>query len=280
MSRWKSSGLFPQCDLGNTMWQRGKKEDVRKNKARSGIKRARRLSTLDFIFYTGGERKNVKEGRKKRREKCAIESKKATRRDGRGRLYGPMGDARKTRWERRAPVFRGGWKNICIHPRPFLSLSPLSAARFFDIGSGVSIFQSFASRSDFRTEPLLFPPCIQSPIPFPLLPLPPLLSLLVRQFSYPPLPASLCLSSLSSSHEGDSHPLFSSRRRNVHQKIWILRRIVYDSVSRTFCHCARMTRGQREKLRAVLNECEKKRRDGDGDGRNLHWCNETAFARI
>jgi len=31
-----------------------------------------------------------------------------------------------------------------------------------------------------------------------------------------------------------------------------------------------MTRGQRKKLRAVLNECEKKRRSGDDDGRNLH----------
>lgn len=103
-----------------------------------------------------------------------------------------MGETRKTRREREAPVFRGGWKNICIHPRPSLP-SPISA-RFLDIGSGVSIFRSFASRSDFRTEPLLFPPCIQSPIPFPLFPLPCPLSLLVRQFPYPPLPPSLSLS--------------------------------------------------------------------------------------
>lgn len=263
------------------MWQRGKKEDVRKNKARSDIKRARRLSTLDFIFYTGSERKREE---KKRREKYAIESKKVTRRKGRGRLYGSKGDARKTRWEKRAPVFRGGWKNICIHPRPSLSpppRSPLSAARFFDIGSGVSIFRSFASRSDFRASAFSSLHSIPYPFPSPSR-LFPFISARAPSFSYPPLPASLCLSSLSSSRKDDSHPLalFSSRWRNVHQKIWILRRIVYDSVSRTFCHCARMTRGQREKLRAVLNECEKKGRDGDGDGRNLHWCTETAFARI
>lgn len=40
----------------------------------------------------------------------------------RGRLYGSVRDARKTRREREAPVFRGGWKNICIHPRPSLPL--------------------------------------------------------------------------------------------------------------------------------------------------------------
>lgn len=41
-------------------------------------------------------------------------------------------------------------------PRPPSALppsspSPISAARFFDIGSGVSIFRSFASRSDFHS---------------------------------------------------------------------------------------------------------------------------------
>lgn len=40
-----------------------------------------------------------------------------------------------------------------------------------------------------------------------------------------------------------------------------------------------MMRGQREKLRAVPNECEKKRRDGDGDGRNLHLCTEALRSR-
>jgi len=96
---------------------------------------------------------------------------------------------------------------------PCLGIVPpsISAARFLDIGSDVSIFWSFASRSDFRTESLLFPPCIQSPILFPLFPLPSPLSLLARQFPYPSLPSSLCLSfslfSLSSSHEDNSHPL-------------------------------------------------------------------------
>lgn len=71
-----------QCDRGGG----DKKEDARKNKARSDIKRAPRLSTPDFIFYTRGERKKGEREKKKgRREKCAIERKKATRRKGRGR---------------------------------------------------------------------------------------------------------------------------------------------------------------------------------------------------
>lgn len=106
------------------------------------------------------------------------------------------------------PRFSVGAGKIFAYP---LDLPPpISAARFLDIGSGVSIFRSFASRSDFRTESLLFPPLHSIPYPF--------LSLL-SPFSFisgcAPVSLSfssalsLCLSlfSLSSFHENDSHPL-------------------------------------------------------------------------
>lgn len=260
--------------------RRSKKEDMRGNKARSDIKGAWRLSTLAFIFYTRGKRKNEREEEKTAWKAYDRKQKKSDKKE-------KVGDGYTDRWERRAkdgvgkgrPRFSVGVGKIFAYT-PDLP-SPISAARFLDIGSGISIFRSFASRSDFRTEPLLFPPCIQSPIPFPPFP-----SFLLYLYSRASVSLSFSFSfSLSLFLSPFLLPRFSSSRssrrwRNVHQKIWILRRIVYDSVSPTFRHCARMTRGQRKKLRAVLNECEKKRRDGDDDGRNLHWCTETAFARI
>lgn len=232
----------------------------------------------------------MRKGEREREEKVKkvvwkVRDRKQKKRQGKAqggeRLYGPMGDA-KDETGKRSPGFPWELEKYLHTPSTFLPPSPpspISAARFFDIGSGVSIFRSFASQSDFRTEPLLFPPCIQSLFPSLSSPISFISAYAPVSLSFSPSsslpfpPATKTILILS---------LFSSRRRNVHQKIWILRRIVYDSVSRTFRHCARMTRGQREKLRAVLNECGKKRRDGDGDGdgRNLHWCTGTAFARI
>lgn len=87
-----------------------------------------------------------------------------------------------------------------------------------------------------------------------------------RSISLSPFLSSLLLPRRSSF----SRSLFFSLAQCASENMNPSPRIVYDSVSRTFHHCVRMMRGQREKLRAVLNECEKKRRDGDGDGRNLH----------
>lgn len=153
-----------------------------------------------------GERKGEKDGRKKTAWK-ARDRKQKKRQEGKaGRLYRPVRDARKTRREKRGPVFRGGWKNICIHPRLPPPLYIGRAIPRYRL-RGVSIFRSFASRSDFRTEPLLFLPAfnpLSLSLSFPsLLPL----SLLTRQFSLSFSSSSLSLFSLSSSHEDDSHSL-------------------------------------------------------------------------
>lgn len=90
---------------------------------------------------------------------------------------------------------------------------PISAARFLDIGSGVSIFRSFASRSDFRTVSLLFPPLHSIPYPSLSLSLPSPFSFISAcapvSLSFSST-LSLCLSlspPFSSFHENDSHPL-------------------------------------------------------------------------
>lgn len=185
----------------------------------SDIKRARRLSTLDFIFYTRGERKKggKKNGVKSVRWKAKKKSK--TRRKGRGRLHGPMRDARKTRWERRAPVFRGGWKNICIHPRPSSPSIGRAILRYRLRRLHIPKFRQ-PKRLSYRASAFSslhsIPYPFSSPSPFPSL-----LSLLARQFSYP-LPPSLSRSSLLSLPPARTIlilSLFSSRWRNVHQKI-------------------------------------------------------------
>lgn len=185
-----------------------------------------------------------------------------------------MGDARKTRREKGAPVFCGGWKNICIHPRPSSRYIGRAIPRYRLRRLHIPKFRQ-PKRLSYRAS--AFSSLHSIPYPFPSL-FPPFSFIsacapVSLSFSSSLLSFSLSVSvSLCPSfHETILIlSLFSSRWRNVHQKICILRRIVYDSVSRTFRHCARMTRGQREKLRAVLNECEKKRRGDDGDGRNLH----------
>lgn len=60
--------LSPECELENTMRQRGKKEAAQEQ--RFDIKRTRRLSTLDFIFYTRGEKRRER----KREEKSGVKS--------------------------------------------------------------------------------------------------------------------------------------------------------------------------------------------------------------
>lgn len=111
--------------------------------------------------------------------------------------------------ERGVPLFRVGAGKIFAYT---LDHPPsISAARFLDIGSGVSIFRSFASRSDFRTRASAFSslhsilyPCPPLSPPFSFISAcAPVLILLFLLLS-----VSLSLSpSLSSSHENDSHPL-------------------------------------------------------------------------
>lgn len=128
------------------------------------------------------------------------------------RLYGPVRDARKTRRERRGPVFRGGWKNICIHPRPpsLSPLSPISAARFLDIGSAASPYSEVSPAEATFVPSLCFFLSLHSipcPYPYPSLS-PPVSFISTRAPVSLSSSSSSCLrSSFSFSHEDDSHSL-------------------------------------------------------------------------
>lgn len=177
---------------------------MRRNKARSDIKGARRLSTPDFIFYIHGEKEERR--RKKWREKCAIERKKATRRQDRGGGY----TGRETR-ERGAPVFRGGWKNICIHPRPSSPYIGRAIPRYRLRRLHIPKFRQ-PKRLSYRVSafsspafnPLSLSLSLSLPSPFSFISACTPVSL---SFSST---LSLCLSlspPFSSFHENDSHPL-------------------------------------------------------------------------
>lgn len=206
MSRWKSSGFFPECKLGNTMWQKDKKENVCRNKARSDIKGARRLSTPDFIFYIHGERERERKREKKKKVAWKVRDRKQ-KSDKKVRQGGGY-TGRETR-ERGAPVFRGGWKNICIHPRPSSPYIGRAIPRYRLRRLHIPKFRQ-PKRLSYRASAFSSPAF--NPLSLSLfLSLPSLspLSLLVRQFPYPSLLRflSASLSSLSSLHENDPHPL-------------------------------------------------------------------------
>lgn len=117
----------------------------------------------------------------------------------RGReLYGPVGERRDGKEE--PPVFRGSWKNICVHPRRSSPYIGRTILRYRLRRLHIPKFRQ-PKRLSYRASAF----SSSHSIPFPLFPLSSPLSLLMRQFPYPSLP--LLLPSLSSSHENDSHPL-------------------------------------------------------------------------
>lgn len=121
-----------------------------------------------------------------------------------------MGDARKRRRERGAPVFCGGWKNICIHPRPSSRYIGRAIPRYRLRRLHIPKFRQ-PKRLSYRAS--AFSSLHSIPYPFPSL-FPPFSFIstcapVSLSFSCSPLSFSLSVSvSLCPSfHENDSHPL-------------------------------------------------------------------------
>lgn len=229
--RWIPSGSLLKREPGNA---RGRCEN--KGMRREARYKTSTTTTDSRLHFLHTRREKARRSERKRAAWKARDRKQKSdtnkRRGGRGDRY--IYD----RWEKRyievgarkARRAKGGlgfpcgcWKNICIYPAA--SLPPISAAWFLDIGSCVSIFRSFASRSDFRTASSLhfFLPHIHLSLPI-FCSLSPSLSPFFA-FISARAPVSISISLFCFSRD-DLHSLalFSSRWRNVHQKIWILRR--------------------------------------------------------